>query len=41
MIVGKPLMKRALVLETAWAEDYWESAKEAPYPKRSYKELKD
>ncbi|ADT85191.1 hypothetical protein [Thermococcus barophilus] len=34
-------MKRVLVLETAWAEDYWESAKEAPYPKRSYKELKD
>ncbi|MBP1912998.1 hypothetical protein [Thermococcus stetteri] len=34
-------MKRVLVLKTAWAEDYWESAKEAPYPKRSYKKLKD
>lgn len=28
-----------IILCTAWAEDYWESPKEAPYPKRSYKEF--
>lgn len=32
-------MKKALILATGWAPDYWESDKEAPYPKTKYTEL--
>lgn len=32
---------RVLVLYTHWSEDYWEQSKEAPYPKRSYRELQE
>lgn len=30
---------RVLLLYTHWQQDYWEKPKEAPYPRRSYKEL--
>jgi hypothetical protein len=32
-------MKQVILLATVWASDYWESDKEAPYPKRKYTEL--
>jgi len=32
-------MKRVILLATAWASDYWESGKEAPYPTRKYTQL--
>ena len=34
-------MKKVILLCTAWAPDYWESPKEAPYPKRKYTDLSD
>ncbi|MGB9853143.1 MAG: hypothetical protein ACPLPX_09825 [Candidatus Kapaibacteriota bacterium] len=32
-------MKKILLLATAWEPDYWESDKEAPYPKTNYADL--
>jgi hypothetical protein len=32
-------MKQVILLATCWASDYWESGKEAPYPKTKYTEL--
>lgn len=32
-------MKKVIILATGWKPDYWESDKEAPYPKTSYREL--
>lgn len=32
-------MKEVLLLATAWTSDYWESDKEAPYPKTKYTDL--
>jgi len=32
-------MDKVIILCTAWKEDYWETPKEAPYPKRQYTEL--
>jgi mRNA-degrading endonuclease YafQ of YafQ-DinJ toxin-antitoxin module len=32
-------MKQVILLATRWASDYWESDKEAPYPKTKYTEL--
>ena len=32
-------MKEVLLLATAWTSDYWESDKEAPYPKNKYTDL--
>jgi len=32
-------MKQVILLATDWASDYWESNKEAPYPKTKYTEL--
>ena len=34
-------MEKILVLATGWEPDYWESDKEAPYPKRKYTDLPD
>ena len=32
-------MKKVLLLATAWQPDYWESDKEAPYPKTKYTDI--
>ena len=32
-------MKKILLLATVWQPDYWESDKEAPYPKHKYTDL--
>lgn len=32
-------MKKVLLLATAWQADYWESDKEAPYPKTKYTDI--
>lgn len=32
-------MKKVILLETAWTSDYWESDKEAQYPKTTYTQL--
>jgi len=32
-------MKEVILLATGWSSDYWESDKEAPYPKKKYTEL--
>jgi len=32
-------MKKVILLATGWALDYWESDKEAPYPKTTYQQL--
>ncbi len=32
-------MKKVILLATAWTSDYWESDKEAPYPKTKYTDL--
>ena len=34
-------MKKVLLLATGWEPDYWESDKEAPYPKLDYRSLPD
>ena len=33
------MVNRVIILCTAWSEDYWETHREAPYPRRRYTEL--
>jgi len=35
------MVNRVIILCTAWSEDYWETPREAPYPRRRYTELRE